>query len=154
MLPSENTRLPVNDDDVTIARKVRVPEFVKFALVGAGGSIVDFGSYAVLTRVAHLYYLLSTAISVLLAICSNFVLNKYWTFRKGKSGNAASEYTKYLVVSIVNYFLNVGITYFIVEHTDARRLVGSEADYFAKAVAIALVLFSNYFANKYWTFKG
>jgi dolichol-phosphate mannosyltransferase len=139
---------------MTKAQGSWVAEFGKFALVGFSGTIVDFGAYTLLTRVAHVYYLLATSVSVLLAICSNFVLNKYWTFRKGKSGNTATEYTKFLVVSVINYFLNIGITYFIVEHTGAGRFFGSSVDYFAKAVAIGIVLFSNYFANKYWTFRG
>ena len=146
--------LPLDRDNMTEPRGSWAGEFVRFALVGFSGTIVDFGAYTALTRVAHVYYLYATAISVLMAICSNFALNKYWTFRKGKSGNTATEYTKFLVVSFINYFLNIGITYLIVEHTDASRIFGSSVDYFAKAVAIGLVLFSNYFANKYWTFKG
>ena len=131
-----------------------VGEFARFSVVGASGAVVDFGTYTLLTRVVHLYFLTATAISVLLAICSNFVLNKYWTFRKGKSEKTASEYTKFLVVSVANYFLNIGITYYIVEHTSADRLFGSSVDYFAKVVAVGVVLFSNYFANKFWTFRG
>jgi len=154
MTPTENMLLPMHWNNMIKARASWGTEFVKFALVGFSGTIVDFGAYTALTRIAHVYYLLATAISVLMAICSNFVLNKYWTFRKGRSGNTATEYTKFLLVSIANYFLNIGITYFIVEHTSASRLFGSSADYFAKAVAIGLVLFSNYFANKFWTFRG
>jgi len=44
-------------------------EFGKFAVVGFSGSIVDFGAYTALTRVAHVYYLYATAVSVLIAIC-------------------------------------------------------------------------------------
>lgn len=146
--------LPTDGIDMTRLQRAWVPEFMKFALVGTSGTIVDFGSYTLLTRGAHVYYLWATAISVLLAICSNFVLNKYWTFRKGRSGKTASEYSKFLIVSVINYFLNIGITYFIVEHTGASWLFGSSTDYFAKAVAIGLVLFSNYFGNKFWTFRG
>ncbi len=128
-------------------------EFTIFAVVGFSGAIVDFGAYSVLTRVAHVYYLFATAVSVLLAMCSNFLLNKHWTFRKGSSGNTAVEYTKFLVVSTINYFLNIGVTYLVVEHSNADRIFGSSVDYFGKTVAIGLVLFSNYFANKHWTFK-
>ena len=81
------------------------------------------------------------------------MLNKYWTFRKGKSGNTVIEYASFFIVSIMNYLLNIGITYFIVEHTSASLIFGSSVDYFAKAVAIGLLLFSNYLANKYWTFR-
>ncbi len=128
-------------------------QFIKFAIVGVAGTIVDFGVYTVLTRVFGIYYIIATACSVFLAILNNFFLNKHWTFDRGNSGKAKSEYAKFFVVSIVNYFLNVGITYAIVEHTAAEQWFGSYDDFFAKIVAIGLVLLSNYFGNKYWTFR-
>lgn len=128
-------------------------EFFKFAVVGVVGTIVDFSFYSILTRGFGLYYIYATAISVFLAILNNFLLNKYWTFKKGGSGRAKIEYLKFLIVSLINYFLNIGITYYIVEYTQAETIFGTGEDFFAKAVAIAIVLFSNYFGNKFWTFK-
>ncbi len=128
-------------------------EFIKFGIVGVSGTIVDFGIYTILTRVFGMYYLYATAISVFLAIVNNFILNKYWTFQKGGSGKFRSEYIKFFIVSLVNYFINIGITYGIKEFTSSETVFGSYEDYFAKVVAIIIVLFSNYFANKYWTFK-
>ena len=128
-------------------------EFFKFCLVGISGTIVDFGVYAILTRFAGLYYLYATAISVFLAILNNFLLNKYWTFKKGKSGKARIEYIKFLIVSVINYFLNIGITYLIVEFTQSELIFGQNEDFFGKVVAVIIVLFSNYFGNKFWTFK-
>lgn len=128
-------------------------EFLKFAVVGMIGTIVDFGIYSILTRGFGLYYIYATAISVFLAILNNFFLNKYWTFKKGSSGKAKTEYIKFLTVSVVNYLLNIGITYYIVEFTHAEATFGVNEDFFAKVVAIAIVLFSNYFGNKFWTFR-
>jgi len=128
-------------------------EFFKFGVVGVIGTVVDFSSYAILTRWLGLYYIAATCISVFLAIVNNFLLNKYWTFKKGQSGKLRQEYVKFFIVSLVNYFLNIGITYFIVEFTAAESWFGSAEDFFAKAVAIGIVLFSNYWGNKYWTFK-
>jgi len=128
-------------------------EFFKFAVVGVTGTVVDFATYAILTRIFDLYYITATCISVFLAIVNNFFLNKYWTFKKGRSGKAKTEYVKFFVVSVVNYFLNIGITWFIVEKTTAEAAFGTYEDFFAKVVAIGIVLFSNYFGNKFWTFK-
>jgi len=128
-------------------------EFIKFAIVGVTGTIVDFGVYAILTRLFYLHYLPATAISVFLAIINNFILNKYWTFKQGNSSNLKQESVKFFVVSVINYFLNLLITYIVIEHTHSELLFGAQEDFFAKAVAIGIVLFSNYFANKYWTFR-
>jgi putative flippase GtrA len=128
-------------------------EFLKFSVVGLTGTTVDFGIYAILTRVLGVYYILATAISVFIAIINNFLLNKYWTFKKGQSGRGGSEYVKFFVVSIINYFINIGITYVMVEYSHAELIFGTYNDFFAKVVAIGIVLFSNYFGNKLWTFK-
>ncbi|MFA6098560.1 MAG: GtrA family protein [Patescibacteria group bacterium] len=131
-----------------------VVEFLKFGIVGVAGTLVDFSSYALLTRVFGVYYIYATATSVFLAIVNNFFLNKFWTFKKGDSGKAKSESVKFFIVSLVNYFLNLGIVYIVVEHSGAVKYFGDNVDFFAKAVAIGIVLFSNYFGNKYWTFRN
>ncbi|MBI5038135.1 MAG: GtrA family protein [Candidatus Kerfeldbacteria bacterium] len=137
-----------------IQRRPGIVQFVKFAIVGVLGTIVDFGVYSILTRFFDFYYISATAISVCAAIINNFYWNKYWTFAKGNSGKTGSESGKFIVVSLLNYALNIGITYAIVEHTSAEQWFGTAEDFFAKVVAIAIVLFSNYFANKYWTFRA
>ena len=136
-----------------VKRKPNLFEFMKFAVVGVIGTMVDFGTYAILTRGFDVYYITATCISVFLAIINNFFLNKYWTFKKGKSGKAKIEYVKFFIVSVLNYFLNIGITWYIVEKTASESLFGSSEDFFAKVIAIGIVLFSNYLGNKYWTFK-
>ena len=141
------------ENNALVRDKPTLVELFKFALVGSSGMIVDFGTYALLTRVLGLYYIAATAGSTFLAIISNFLLNKNWTFKKGKSGKTFTEYTRFLIVSVVNYFLNIGITYVIVEYTRAESIFKSYEDFFAKAVAIGIVLFSNYFGNKFWTFR-
>lgn len=129
-------------------------EFFKFSIVGVAGTVVDFGIYSILKNIFGIYYIFATAISVFLAILNNFYLNKYWTFKRGKSGKTKIEYVRFFIVSITNYFLNIGITYYIVEFTNFESIFGNFEDYFAKAVAIAIVLFGNYFGNKFWTFKA
>ncbi|MFA5134785.1 MAG: GtrA family protein [Patescibacteria group bacterium] len=136
-----------------IQRHPSLPEFFKFAVVGGIGTIVDFGIYALFTRVFLVYYIVARVFSVLIAILNNFLLNKYWTFKKGKSGRGAAESIKFFIVSVANIFLNLGIMYAIIEFTPAEKIFGAYEDFFAIAAAIAIVLFSNYFGNKYWTFK-
>jgi putative flippase GtrA len=136
-----------------IIRRFSFAEFGKFAVVGVIGTFVDFAIYSLLTRQFHLFYIYATCISVFLAIVNNFIWNKYWTFKKGRSGQGTKETYKFFVVSIVNYFINIGITYAVVTYSHFEVIFGSYEDYFAKAVAIGIVLFSNYFGNKYWTFK-
>jgi len=142
------------ENSKTVSKYPGLFQFFKFSVVGVTGTIIDFSFFALLSRIFGLYYIWATAISVFLAIVNNFFLNKYWTFKKGQSGKVKEEYLKFFIVSIINYLLNIGITYFIVEFTQFERVFGNNEDFFAKVVAIAIVLFSNYFGNKYWTFKS
>ncbi len=57
-------------------------QFLKYALVGASGVIVNLTLLALLTEIFHLYYLISATFSYSTAIFTNFTLNKYWTFKK------------------------------------------------------------------------
>ncbi len=143
----------LNKIQAIASNKPVVYEFAKFSIVGVSGAIVDFTTYTLLTRAAGMYYLYATAISVFLAIFSNFIFNKLWTFRRWNSGQARSEYVKFVTVSAINYLINLGITYSIIEFTRLETLFGLYEDFFAKISAILIVLFSNYFGNKYWTFK-
>lgn len=136
-----------------IQRYPSITEFIRFAIVGGIGTVVDFGIYALLTRGFTVYYVISRAASVMVAILNNFLLNKYWTFKKGRSGRGTSESIKFFIVSILNIVLNLGIMVSIIEFTPSEKFFGQYEDFFAIAAAIAIVLFSNYFGNKYWTFK-
>lgn len=128
-------------------------EFLKYCIVGGTGTIIDVGIYTLLTRVVLLYYIFSATISFLIAVINNFLLNKYWTFKKGESGQTKKEYTKFLIVSTINYFLNIGIMFLIVEYSGLDIIFGHNVDFFAKFIAIIIVTISNYLGNRYWTFK-
>lgn len=143
----------IKNDSAKIVNKPNFLEFVKYCIVGGTGTIIDVGLYTILTRIFGLYYIYATSISVFIAIFNNFLLNKHWTFKKGRSGQAKKEYFKFLIVSLVNYFLHLGIMYSIVEFTHLENIFGRNEDFIAKFIAIFIITISNYLGNKYWTFR-
>jgi len=56
-------------------------QFIKFAVVGASGVVVDWVVYFILTRYLELFYLISKTISFLFAAINNYIWNRSWTFR-------------------------------------------------------------------------
>src|SRR3972149_4803330 len=70
--------------DTSFALIYRHQTFVRFALVGASGTLVDYVSYYLLTRYLGLSPLRANPLSVELAIIWNFTLNNLWTFSKRK----------------------------------------------------------------------
>ncbi|GAI24525.1 unnamed protein product, partial [marine sediment metagenome] len=128
-------------------------EFVRFAIVGAINTGIDFGIFYVLTEYVGwdkekgiAFVVLAHAISFTAAVINSYILNKYWTF-KSKGGDISKQFTKFLIVSIIGLILSSIILSVLVKYFDFHELTG-------KLAAIVVVLFWNYLANKFWTFRS
>ncbi len=136
-------------------------QFIKFGITGTIGAAVDFSTFAFLTRVlgwGTTYTVLGTEIiaannvSVFLAICSNFIINRTWTFHDTE-GSAARQGTGYFLLNAFTWALNqllVGVLY---KWTLFIHLFGDGRDFAAKAVAIILILFINFSGSKLFIFR-
>ncbi|MBI4022278.1 MAG: GtrA family protein, partial [Candidatus Andersenbacteria bacterium] len=89
-------------------------QFVKFGITGTIGAAVDFSTFILLTRgfgVTAVYavleqkFIVANNISVLLAIMSNFLFNKYWTFRD-PSRQVVRQWAGYFSLSGATWILN------------------------------------------------
>lgn len=135
--------------------KVGLTQFLKFVVTGTVGAGIDFAIYGALTRLAHFYFLYANLCSVFLAILATFILNKYWTFESREPGAWKSQSWKFFVVAGTNYVLQQLILTLIVFYTPLERITGkSLKDIGAKVIAVGIVMFSNFFLNKYWTFRN
>ncbi len=121
-------------------------QFIKFGLVGASNTVLDFGVYLALTRWLDLHYLIANLIAFSLAASSSFILNKYWTFRDNRLDGLTFQYIKFLIVSTVGAFLTEFTLFALVHFAGIHDIIG-------KVTAIAVVTFWNFFANKHWTFR-
>ena len=72
----------------------------KFCAVGAVGYVVNLAVYASLLH-AGLHYLLAATCSFLVAVASNYTLNRHWTFRDRRAGVAAQG-MRFFVVSLAS----------------------------------------------------
>lgn len=136
-------------------------QFIKFGITGAIGAVVDFGTFAFLTRVigwGTTYTILGTEIiaannvSVFLAICSNFIINRTWTFHD-TAGSAARQGTGYFALNTFTWALNQILVGVFFKWSLFIALFGDQRDFAAKAVAIVLILFVNFFGSKLFIFK-
>lgn len=140
-----------------------VRQFIKFGITGTIGAIVDFSTFGLLTRIFHVdatFLLLGTeilaanCISVFLAICSNFIINRYWTFHD-VAGSAAKQGVGYFILNAFTWALNQILVSFFVFHMPIFvQLFGEQRDLVAKALAIGIILFINFFGSKFFIFKG
>ena len=59
--------------------------FLKFAAVGAIGTVVDFGVYNFLNIVAGMAPVISQAFSFTVAVINNFLWNRHWTYPESRA---------------------------------------------------------------------
>jgi putative flippase GtrA len=133
-----------------VARNAR--QFTKFAAVGASGVIVNLAVFnatlltwqLVTGHMGLTASYVANGLGFLVSVVTNYYLNRRWTFRS--TGRVASEFPKFLTVSLVAYVVNLAI--FTVAHTvlDLRGNV-------SQLIAIACVMPVNYVFNKLWSFR-
>jgi putative flippase GtrA len=137
--------------------------FFRFAVVGSIGSIVDFGVMNILFHVLHFPLVLAGTISFMIAVINNFLLNRYWTYPDSRSKPVFRQLIEFSVVSISGLIIRIPILkfgepllyklvtwlplpfMFINPETLSANL--------ALAFAIIIVLFWNFFVNRYWTYS-
>lgn len=137
-------------------------QFLRFGVTGAIGAIIDFSIYTFLTRGLgwnHLYtvfgYPISAAnnVSVFIVIVSNFFLNKYWTF-KNRQGSATKQWVGYFALNTVTWALNQILMSFFAFNVPLFAVVfGNLKDLAAKAAAIGIIMFINFFGSKFLVFR-
>jgi dolichol-phosphate mannosyltransferase len=121
--------------------------FIKFAVVGASGVVVNLGAFTSLLHMGLNKYIASPA-AIELSIISNFLLNNYWTFAERNSrDNIHIRGLKFNLVS----FLSLGVSYSV--FVLMSLLFPSVLPQINQAAGIIPAMLINYFGNAYWTFK-
>jgi dolichol-phosphate mannosyltransferase len=115
----------------------------KFCAVGAVGYGINLAVYASLLH-AGFHYLLAATVSFLVAVTSNYTLNRHWTFRDRRAGVAAQG-MRFFVVSLGSLGANLLVLHVLIS-LGAGKLVG-------QAIAIVLVTPLNFVGNKLWSFR-
>ncbi len=125
--------------------------FLKFMVVGTIGFVVDYGTLNLLHLGFAVKLLVANTISFSLAVLSNFTWNRLWTYPDSRSKPLGSQLTQFFVVNVVGWGINTGVLWALTPFfTD---LVGKLGYNLAKAVATIIVLFWNFFINRYWTYN-
>ena len=118
-------------------------QLAKFCVVGAIGYAVNLAVYGVLIH-EGVHYLLAATCSFLVAVTSNYVWNRLWTFRDRRAGVAAQG-MRFFAVAVASLAANLVVLHVLVT-LGAGKLVG-------QAIAIVLVTPLNFVGNKLWSFK-
>ncbi len=133
-------------------RRRGVRQFIKFCIVGASSTIIDFA-------VANIaYYVLGVRPAALasvmgfcVAVVNGYTWNSLWTFRDRQRKAVHKEFVLFVTVNIVGAMLNYSIVSFVLMF-DKQDPHPKWVFNGAKLLATGIVVFWNFFANRRWTF--
>jgi putative flippase GtrA len=119
-------------------------QLLKFGVVGGSGYLINLGVFAFLSGNLGVYHAVAAVGAFCVAVTSNFLWNRYWTFGPGE-GLAHMQAARFLVVSVFCLAINLILLEVIVDNTSISELA-------AQAIAVAVAMPFNFLGNKLWTF--
>jgi putative flippase GtrA len=134
-----------------------VRQFLKFAVVGASGFVVNLIVFTLLQRVvpdreAPAWYNVIYSVAFLSGGVSNYFLNRTWTFRS--TGHVGREGLSFMAVSVMALIVGLIVSAVLapLPVPFMGRLFGhGHLTWFVSTVSAIVV---NFFVNKYWTFRS
>ncbi|HVS99285.1 MAG TPA: GtrA family protein [Solirubrobacterales bacterium] len=119
-------------------------QLLKFGVVGGSGYLINLGVFAFLSGNLGVYHAVAAVGAFCVAVTSNFLWNRYWTFGPG-DGLAHLQAARFLAVSIGALVINLVVLELLVSSSGISELA-------AQAIAVAVAIPFNFLGNKLWTF--
>lgn len=136
--------------------------FLRFAGVGIMGAIVDFGTMNLLTVLFRFPLVAAGTLSFVAAILNNYLWNRFWTYPDSRSKHALRQLGEFVIVSVMGLAIRVPILKMgepwllrsIKSVSFNPAWLGAEtiAKNVILAFAVIVVMFWNFFVNRYWTY--
>ncbi|MBP1610603.1 MAG: putative rane protein [Acidobacteria bacterium] len=147
--------------------------FFRFAVVGVIGAVVDFGVMNLLSSLFPVPVKIGNqvisplvwagTISFIAAILSNFTWNRYWTYPDSRSKPILRQLLVFTFISVMGLAIRIPILKFlepvVVSVLESLPLPSKifTPEFLGKnitlAVAVIVVMFWNFFVNRYWTYN-
>ncbi len=138
--------------------------FIRFAIVGIIGAVIDFGILNLLHEAFNVPILIAQAVSFSTAVISNFTWNRLWTYPESRSRPISKQLAQFATVSVIG----LGVRTLIFNGLDTALISLSKtifpANFFlppdvighnvSLAIVIVIILFCNFFMNRFCTYNG
>ena len=160
---------------ITLARtnKKEFKRFTKFLVVGSIGFVVDFGVFNLLLRGLNFQPVVAQAISFTCAALSNFTWNRFWTYPESRSKPILLQFGQFFALNLVGVLVR-SIVFGLLSEAMVALVTSMQTGLFAGLVgfatntlnmtlqqlgyngalviAVIVVLFWNFFANRFITY--
>jgi putative flippase GtrA len=150
-------------------RRQEFVRFVKFCIVGTIGTALDFGLFNLLHNVLGFHEVPSNTLSISAATVNNYTWSRFWIYPETKTQQGGKKFLQFIIVSLIAWVLNTSILWSADLWIFGERgllgglvapvaaMIGTEhgvlSSNAAKVIATGIVLFWNFFANRFWTFR-
>ncbi len=119
-------------------------ELLKFGIVGGSGYLINLAVFAILAGGLDVHHMIAAVAAFCVAVTSNFLWNRYWTFGAGDEP-PGFQAARFFAVSLASLGLNLVVL-------EALVASGTVAELPAQAIAVAVAMPFNFLGNKLWTF--
>jgi dolichol-phosphate mannosyltransferase len=117
----------------------------RFLTVGASGFAINIVLYGLLVHPLGVQYVVAAVISNIVALTSNFFLNRHWTF-EATHGRRLLQAPRFALVNAGGFAVNLIVLQFCVEVVGLPKL---PAEVMASAVAAPV----NFLGSRQWAFR-
>jgi putative flippase GtrA len=148
---------------ITFAKRNRkeFKRFIKFMFVGSLGAMIDFGVLNLLAHGLDIDLRIAGTISFALAVTSNFLWNRYWTYPESKVFPVLPQFIQFFVINAMALVIRLPILTLLPApirglleagglNVNTAEVLGNNA---ALAVAVAIAMFWNFFINRLVTYR-
>lgn len=180
-------RNPLDAPIASVAQRVggsrsrEVERFIKFAIVGAIGAVIDFMTLSILQATVlspvepnkDLKVAVASTIAFLAAVTSNFIWNRYWTYPDSRSRSMRRQMAQFTFINLVGWLgrtiwissayawlgamlmpiLLPEIQVFRPAYVPSHSAEAKLGTMAAWLIGVCIVMVWNFLANRYWTYN-
>ncbi|MDR1008638.1 MAG: GtrA family protein [Rickettsiales bacterium] len=147
--------------------------FIKFAIVGGCGTLVNLFAFAILQYRIGVGAVVASALAFVIAASFNYVFNRIWVFADRGKARSGALYLKFMLVSSCALLVNIGVLWFSEKYLmpslfsvaffnfifvwSAEILnvhtVSKITSLYSQAIGIGVAMVLNFLGNNFLTFR-
>lgn len=119
-------------------------QFLLYCIIGASGTLLDFGIYSLLLKSGMQNYQAANAISYASGTTLSFILNARFNFRI--SDKIAQRMACFFCVAFIGWLVSAGLLHVLIDHYHFNK-------YLSKLATLVLVVLLQYNLNRLLSFR-
>lgn len=124
----------------------KLKKLVRYLFSGGISFMTNLLGLFLLVHFAHMYYLLASVLSFLIALTVGFTMQKFWTFRDHATDRMHAQFATFTLVATINLGINTVLMYSFVSLLGVWYLL-------AQVFAALLIATESYFVYKKFVFQ-